>query len=89
MSPVKRPPWCGQCEERSRLVDLPNGMAARCPRCHPRCVAARDDGRRSRARRAVRRNQGLTQPDCPNCGARIYRNHRCHASAFIDREETR
>lgn len=30
-----RPPWCGQCEERSRLRDTDDGRAVRCSLCHP------------------------------------------------------
>jgi hypothetical protein len=29
----QRPPWCGRCDEDTRLVDL-DGAAARCSRCH-------------------------------------------------------
>lgn len=31
----RRPPWCGQCEESTRLVERPEGGAARCRDCHP------------------------------------------------------
>jgi hypothetical protein len=30
-----RPPWCGQCHEPTRMVDLLDGRVARCPACHP------------------------------------------------------
>lgn len=30
-----RPPWCGTCDEATRLVELADGRAARCSRCHP------------------------------------------------------
>jgi|GEM_PF-6013870 len=30
-----RPPWCGHCDQTSRLIDLDDGRAARCPDCHP------------------------------------------------------
>jgi len=30
----QRPPWCGECERGTRLVQL-EAAAARCPRCHP------------------------------------------------------
>lgn len=31
---LERPPWCGQCDEGTRLVDLKDGRTARCGRCH-------------------------------------------------------
>jgi len=31
----KRPEWCGRCDEATRLVDTPEGRAARCSSCHP------------------------------------------------------
>jgi len=34
--PAARPPWCGQCDERTRLVERPgDGVPYRCPSCHP------------------------------------------------------
>lgn len=30
--PVVRPPWCGECDERTRLTGEP---PSRCPACHP------------------------------------------------------
>jgi hypothetical protein len=30
-----RPPWCGDCDEATRHVELADGRAARCPACHP------------------------------------------------------
>lgn len=33
-----RPPWCGSCDERTRLVDH-GAVLARCPACHPLEVA--------------------------------------------------
>ncbi|MFI6705373.1 hypothetical protein ACIBF7_03005 [Nonomuraea sp. NPDC050478] len=33
------PDWCGYCDERTRLLDLPDDTVARCPACHP--LAAR------------------------------------------------
>jgi hypothetical protein len=30
-----RPPWCGSCDERTRLVSAEHGAAGRCPACHP------------------------------------------------------
>ncbi|MEU8275708.1 hypothetical protein ACFYOK_10795 [Microbispora bryophytorum] len=29
------PEWCGHCDERTRLLDLPDDTVARCPACHP------------------------------------------------------
>ena len=31
-----RPEWCGNCDERTRLIEQPDGTTARrCPDCHP------------------------------------------------------
>lgn len=30
-----RPTWCGTCDERTRLLDVPGAPVARCPVCHP------------------------------------------------------
>lgn len=30
-----RPDWCGTCDERTRLLDVPGAPVARCPACHP------------------------------------------------------
>lgn len=38
---VARPPWCGECDERSRLVLRADGRMARCPNCNPPAVADR------------------------------------------------
>lgn len=39
LAPV--PPWCGQCEsDEHRWIELPDGRAAHCPRCHPSTVRA-------------------------------------------------
>jgi hypothetical protein len=32
-APTPRPPWCGQCDETTRMVGLE--QPRRCPRCHP------------------------------------------------------
>jgi hypothetical protein len=45
-APPPPPPHCGECDERSRMIDVapsakyPNGGTARCPRCHPLTAAA-------------------------------------------------
>src|SRR5205085_7513691 len=38
----RKPPWCGECDERTRLRDVPNPEGSldhptltRCPSCHP------------------------------------------------------
>jgi hypothetical protein len=36
---VLRPPWCGGCDEQTRLVDAGSAMH-RCPKCHPLAVAS-------------------------------------------------
>jgi hypothetical protein len=37
--PKQKPTWCGECDERTRLIEIddgnPPGAVARCPRCHP------------------------------------------------------
>ncbi len=33
-TPPPRPPWCGSCDEQTRLQDTERGPR-RCPRCHP------------------------------------------------------
>jgi hypothetical protein len=30
-----KPPWCGECDEETRLAELPDGGMTRCIRCHP------------------------------------------------------
>lgn len=30
-----KPPWCGECDEHTRLAELPDGQMTRCIRCHP------------------------------------------------------
>ena len=36
----RRTTWCGECDETTRLVELDDGRAARCSRCHPSIEAA-------------------------------------------------
>ena len=37
--PPPKPPWCGECDERTRLVEVDDGRTvARCIRCHPLSV---------------------------------------------------
>jgi hypothetical protein len=31
----QKPPWCGTCKEDTRLIELPDDRATRCPECHP------------------------------------------------------
>jgi hypothetical protein len=33
--PEPRPDWCGECDERTRQIEDPDGRARRCPACHP------------------------------------------------------
>jgi hypothetical protein len=40
-----RPPWCGQCDQGTRLIELDDDRMARCPRCHP--LAGEQEGTRS------------------------------------------
>jgi hypothetical protein len=37
-----KPPWCGECDERTRLAELPDGRMTRCIRCHPLSVRRPD-----------------------------------------------
>lgn len=37
-----RPPWCGDCHEGTRLLDLDDQGVKRCPACHPLTQEARD-----------------------------------------------
>lgn len=38
-----KPRWCGSCDERTRMTELPDGTVARCSRCHPiRAATAAD-----------------------------------------------
>jgi hypothetical protein len=30
-----KPPWCGICDERTRLIGVPGDKLARCQECHP------------------------------------------------------
>ncbi len=30
-----KPQWCGECDEETRLAELPDGQMTRCIRCHP------------------------------------------------------
>lgn len=32
---TQRPAWCGQCDEPTRHLELPDGRPTRCPDCHP------------------------------------------------------
>lgn len=34
LKPPPKPPWCGECDEATRLVETGDGMA-RCLACHP------------------------------------------------------
>lgn len=38
--PKPKPPWCGACNEGTRLVEVDDRTVARCERCHPRAVAS-------------------------------------------------
>lgn len=53
-----RPPWCGYCDQRTRLatVDLERGTVRKCPHCHPAAQKRPDQHRR-----------------CGGCGTVVYR----------------
>lgn len=38
-----KPPWCGQCEERTRQIETEDGRMTRCPQCHPMASGVRHD----------------------------------------------
>lgn len=78
---AQRLAWCGHCDPDSRLVELPDGSAGRCPVCHAAAAKARNDKAQNKARRRERA-AGLTDDNCPACGQRIYRHHRCRASSL-------
>jgi hypothetical protein len=42
ISPPPKPPWCGECDEQTRLVDREGDHPARCIRCHPLSVKPDD-----------------------------------------------
>jgi hypothetical protein len=65
-----KPPWCGECDERTRLADLDDGRVTRCIRCHPLSVRppkdpARHGDRRPPARAALRRARNAGRPTRP------------------------
>jgi hypothetical protein len=33
--PPERPPWCGACDERTRMIETDDDRVTRCPTCHP------------------------------------------------------
>jgi hypothetical protein len=35
MASDSRPPWCGICDERTRLIVTGDDQAGRCQECHP------------------------------------------------------
>ena len=35
-----RPPWCGDCDERTRMLPVDDMRVTRCPTCHPLAVRA-------------------------------------------------
>jgi hypothetical protein len=37
--PPERPPWCGECDEHTRLRENAAGDPVRCPACHPKAIA--------------------------------------------------
>ena len=39
-SAPRRPPWCGSCDERTRLLEDDQGRPYRCPECHPKAEAS-------------------------------------------------
>jgi hypothetical protein len=40
---LPKPPWCGECDADTRLVELDDGRMARCLRCHPLSVHPPED----------------------------------------------
>ena len=47
--PPEKPPWCGQCDERSRQIEVgESGVPAQCPNCHPLASLNGHRGRHAR-----------------------------------------
>ena len=85
MTRTPRPVWCGQCHEDTRCIELEDGGVARCPRCHASAApGGRHDPSAAKARRRARRPEPDVE-NCPACGERIYRSHRCKATALDPR----
>jgi len=71
-----RPPWCGECDEQTRLVGMHGDQPTRCIRCHPLSVARPEPEPESLDRYA----EGAAAADddrprlgyglCPECGDR-------------------
>lgn len=79
----RRLPWCGSCDETTRLVQLRDGTAQRCQTCHAGAVALQvNDKARARERRR-QRALGITDALCPGCGEPIHKTHRCRASGLL------
>jgi 5-methylcytosine-specific restriction endonuclease McrA len=36
----QRPAWCGQCDQATRMIEVPDGRLTHCPTCHPLVLAA-------------------------------------------------
>jgi hypothetical protein len=78
-----RPPWCGQCDERTRLLGFDGDAPRPCPRCKPSAVVTRaghsEIGRLGLCTRpfrpcpiAVRRARSEhSVPDGPRVGGRV------------------
>jgi len=48
---AKYPPWCGSCDQRTRLREYNDGVGRpyRCPDCHPRSAASNQQGKSTHA----------------------------------------
>lgn len=79
---MRRLPWCGRCNEHTRMLeDAETGaILRRCPTCHAGAVKTRHDPEAAlKRRRTLIRYRTNTDDNCPACGERIYRTHRCKA----------
>ena len=87
--PPPKPPWCRECDERTRLIGLPDGRMARCIRCHPFSVhpPGKEPARDRRPPwcgecdeptrlREIGTEDGLKVRKCPQCHPSLARGQR-------------
>ena len=65
-----RPPWCGQCDEITRMLGFYGDAPRPCPRCKP-WVAASRAARRDNGPLSLLRVGRLRDPTVRSCGIRI------------------
>jgi hypothetical protein len=85
-----RPPWCGICDERTRLIGIPGDRVARCQECHP---MAREQLKQFR--RCPLCKKLVYEHDTAPCGSHVTRDaadrrpEREQIDAIVDRETRR